>query len=250
MKDLSDEELQRYSRQLLLPQLDYAGQQKLSGSRVLVVGLGGLGSPVALYLAAAGVGELVLCDHDEVELSNLQRQVIHDGKSVGRNKAESASYRISRLNPECGTEVYNRKLIQPELQNLLKSVDVVVDCSDNFETRYMLNQLCVSAQVPLVSGAAIRLEGQLMVVDATKKSACYRCVYGDVPEDGQTCNEQGVLGPVVGVMGSLQALEVIKLLAGLGESLVNRMLIWDASAMEFRKIGLKPDPACPVCGNR
>lgn len=248
---LSDQELLRYSRQILLPQIDVDGQLRLKQSRALIVGLGGLGSPVALYLAAAGVGELHLADFDTVDLTNLQRQVLHDTPSVGRGKVDSALARLAALNPEVALHPLRSALDADSLAAAVAAVDLVLDCSDNFATREAVNAACVAAGKPLVSGAAIRLEGQLSVFDPRRDdSPCYHCLYGHGSEAELTCSEAGVVGPLVGLVGSLQALEALKLLAGFGEPLVGRLLLVDALASRFRELRVRRDPQCPVCGGR
>ncbi|OEC53970.1 molybdopterin-synthase adenylyltransferase MoeB [Pseudomonas sp. ENNP23] len=248
---LSDEELLRYSRQILLPQIDVDGQLRLKQGRVLIVGLGGLGSPAALYLAAAGVGELHLADFDSVDLTNLQRQVIHDSASVGVLKVESAMTRLATLNPGVRLVPITRALDVDSLAAAVAQVDVVLDCTDNFGTREAVNAACVAAGKPLVSGAAIRLDGQLSVFDPRRDdSPCYHCLYGHGSEAELTCSEAGVVGPLVGLVGSLQALEALKLLAGFGEPLVGRLLLVDALGTRFRELRVKRDPACSVCGER
>lgn len=248
---LTDEELLRYSRQILLPQIDVAGQLRLKQSRVLVVGLGGLGSPVSLYLAAAGVGELHLADFDTVDLTNLQRQIIHDSHSLGRNKVDSAMARLAALNPEVVLHGRRTALDADSLGAAVAAVDLVLDCTDNFAIREAVNRACVIAGKPLVSGAAIRLEGQLAVFDSRRaESPCYHCLYGDGSEAELTCSEAGVIGPLVGLVGSLQALEALKLLAGFGESLIGRLLLIDALGSRFRELRVRRDPGCAVCGGR
>jgi adenylyltransferase/sulfurtransferase len=248
---LSDGELLRYSRQILLAQVDIAGQLRLKESRVLIVGLGGLGSPVALYLAAAGVGELHLADFDRVDLSNLQRQVLHDETLIGQGKVDSALQRLGALNPEVRLVPLREALDADSLAARVAAVDLVLDCSDNFTTRAAVNAACVAMGRPLVSGAAIRLEGQLSVFDPRRaESPCYHCLYGEGSEAELSCSEAGVLGPVVGLVGSLQALEALKLLAGFGEPLVGRLLLVDAAGSRFRELRVKRDPGCPVCGAR
>lgn len=248
---LTDEELLRYSRQILLAQIDIAGQLKLKTSRALIVGLGGLGSPVALYLAAAGVGTLHLADFDQVDLTNLQRQVVHDTASIGQPKVDSAMARLRGLNPLNTLVSHDQGLNADTLAEVVAQVDVVLDCSDNFATREAVNAACFAHGTPLVSGAAIRLEGQLSVFDPRREdSPCYHCLYGHGSEAELTCSEAGVLGPVVGLVGSLQALEAIKLLAGFGEPLVGRLLLVDAMLTRFRELRLKRDPHCPVCRAR
>lgn len=246
---LSDEALLRYSRQILLPQIDIEGQLRLKNSRVLVVGLGGLGSPVALYLAAAGVGALHLADFDTVDLTNLQRQIAHDTASVGQSKVQSAMQRLAALNPEVELLALERALDADSLADAVAAVDVVVDCCDNFTTRAAVNAACVAAGRPLVSGAAIRLEGQLSVFDPRDaESPCYHCLYGEGSDEELTCSEAGVVGALVGLVGSLQALETLKLLAGFGEPLVGRLLLVDAFSSRFREMRVRRDPGCQVCG--
>lgn len=248
---LTDDELLRYSRQILLKQIDVDGQLRLKQSRVLIVGLGGLGSPVALYLAAAGVGELHLADFDTVDLTNLQRQIAHDSVSIGRTKVDSAMARLHALNPEVRLVAHRAALDADCLADAVAAVDLVLDCSDNFATREAVNATCVATGRPLVSGAAIRLEGQLSVFDPRQvDSPCYHCLYGHGSEAELTCSEAGVVGPLVGVVGSLQALEALKLLAGFGEPLVGRLLLIDAFGSRFRELKVRRDPECPVCGGR
>ncbi|QLF92588.1 molybdopterin-synthase adenylyltransferase MoeB [Pseudomonas sp. ABC1] len=246
---LDDQELLRYSRQILLPQVDIAGQLRLRQSRVLIVGLGGLGSPVALYLAAAGVGELHLADFDEVDVSNLQRQVLHDSDALGSSKAESARRRLGALNPHVRLVVHDERLEAESLAQAVAAVDLVMDCTDNFASREAINRACVQARRPLVSGAAIRLEGQVCVFDPRDaESPCYHCLYGHGDEAELTCSEAGVLGPLVGLVGSVQALEALKLLAGFGEPLRGRLLRIDALSSRFRELRVRRDPSCSVCG--
>ncbi|WP_417781665.1 molybdopterin-synthase adenylyltransferase MoeB [Stutzerimonas xanthomarina] len=247
---LSDDELLRYSRQILLRQVDIEGQLKLKQSRVLIVGLGGLGSPVALYLAAAGVGELHLADFDRLDLTNLQRQIAHDTASVGLHKVDSAMSRLSALNPLVKLVPHRAAMNVDTLEAAVSAIDLVLDCTDNFAVREAVNAACVAAKKPLVSGAAIRLEGQLSVFDPrVETSPCYHCLYGHGSEAELTCSEAGVLGPVVGMIGSLQALEAIKLLVGFGEPLIGRLLLVDVLCSRFRELKVKRDPACTVCGH-
>ena len=248
---LTDDQLLRYSRQIMLPDIDIRGQEALQQARVLIVGLGGLGSPVAMYLAAAGVGELVLVDDDKVELSNLQRQVIHHSSSVGVAKVDSAAQRIASINSDVQVQCVSHRLGREELIDWLKKAHLVVDCSDNFATRYLLNSCCVEQNTPLVSGAAIRMEGQLLTVDPrVAGSPCYQCLYPSAGDDNLSCAESGVLAPVVGVIGSMQALEAIKVLTGVGETLVGRLMIFDGKNMQWQTMKLKADPNCPVCCDR
>lgn len=246
---LDDQELLRYSRQILLPQIDIQGQLRLKAAKVLIVGLGGLGSPVALYLAAAGVGELHLADFDQVDLTNLQRQVLHDSQQLGQPKVDSAIARLTAINPLVTLVPHRRALDEDSLSQAIAAVDLVLDCSDNFGTRAAINQACVQLKCPLVSGAAIRLEGQLSVFDARRDdSPCYHCLYGEGSEADLTCSEAGVVGPLVGMVGSLQALEALKLLAGFGKPLVGRLLLVDGLSSRFRELRFPRDPQCPVCG--
>ncbi|MFP3517491.1 molybdopterin-synthase adenylyltransferase MoeB [Pseudomonas sp. SIMBA_077] len=246
---LSDQELLRYSRQILLQQVDIDGQLTLKNSRALIIGLGGLGSPVALYLAAAGVGELHVADFDSVDVTNLQRQIIHDTATVGDSKVDSALHRLRVLNPDIKLIGYRAALDADSLAEAVSAVDVVLDCCDNFATREAVNRACVMARKPLVSGAAIRLEGQLSVFDSRQPaSPCYHCLYGHGSEAELTCSEAGVIGPLVGLVGSLQALEALKLLVGFGEPLIGRLLLVDALNTRFRELRVKRDPACSVCG--
>ena len=246
--DLEDEQLLRYSRQIMLPQVDAAGQMRLLESTVLVVGLGGLGAPVAMYLAAAGVGNLIVVDDDEVDLSNLQRQIIHTTADVGRPKVDSARDALLALNPELTITTVEARLEGALLRELVDEADVVVDACDNFATRFAINEACFASGTPLVSGAAIRLEGQIAVFDPrVDASPCYRCLYRDEGELAETCTQSGVFTPVVGIIGSLQATEALKLLVGLGEALTGRLLLLDAETMQIRTIRLPRDPKCPVC---
>ena len=246
--DLEDEQLLRYSRQIMLPQVDAAGQMRLLESTVLVVGLGGLGAPVAMYLAAAGVGNLIVVDDDEVDLSNLQRQIIHTTADVGRPKVDSARDALLALNPELTITTVEARLEGALLRELVDEADVVVDACDNFATRFAINETCFASGTPLVSGAAIRLEGQVAVFDPrVDASPCYRCLYRDEGELAETCTQSGVFTPVVGIIGSLQATEALKLLVGLGEALTGRLLLLDAETMQIRTIRLPRDPKCPVC---
>lgn len=248
---MNDEQLLRYSRQIMLPEFDVAGQQALLDARVLVVGLGGLGSPSALYLAAAGVGWLTLVDHDTVDVSNLQRQIIHDQASVGQAKVDSAAGRIAALSPNTRVERIAARLDGPQLDEVVADADVVLDGTDNFVARYAINAACVRTRTPLVSGAAIRLEGQVTVIDPRREDApCYRCLYGDAGDEALNCAENGVAAPLVGIVGSVQAMEAMKIIAGVGESLAGYVLHLDAKRMEWRKFKLTKDPDCPACAVR
>lgn len=244
---MNDDQLLRYSRQILLPEIGAEGQMQLAQSRVLIIGVGGLGSPAALYLAAAGVGTLVLSDPDQVEISNLQRQIVHATASIGQDKVTSAQQTLLALNPECRILTLPQALQDDALVEQVTAADVVLDCSDNFATRFAVNAACVASGTPLVSGAAIRWEGQLTVYGGKSGEPCYHCLYGETGAPEDTCTSNGVLAPVVGVIGSLQAVEAIKLLTGVGTSLAGRLLIFDALHMHWREMRLKADPHCPVC---
>ena len=245
---MNDDQLLRYSRQIMLPQVDVAGQQKLLESRALVIGAGGLGSPVAMYLAAAGIGELVISDHDVVDLSNLQRQLLHRDTDIGRNKADSARETLLAINPGILVSTIDRKLQGEELVAQVRQANVVLDCSDNFATRFAVNAACVEQRTPLVTGAAIRLEGQVAVFDARREnSPCYSCLYREGEHEGQTCAETGVLSPLVGIIGSLQALEALKVILALGDNLCGRLVLFDGLTHEWRTLSLPRDPLCPVC---
>jgi adenylyltransferase/sulfurtransferase len=247
---MNDDQLLRYSRQIMLPAVGIDGQERLLGARVLVVGLGGLGSPVAMYLAAAGVGTLIVADFDAVDLSNLQRQILHTTERIGTSKVDSALQGLSALNPEVQVEGYKGSIDEDTLPDLIGGVDAVVDGCDNFATRFAVNAACFKAGVPLISGAAIRTEGQVAVFSGKPGGPCYQCLY---PRDGsvdETCSANGVLAPVVGIVGSIQATETLKVLTGTGEPLYGRLLLMDAMAMEFRSVRLPADPHCTVCGSR
>lgn len=244
--------LERYSRHLRLPQVGLDGQERLAQARVLLVGAGGLGSPAAFYLAAAGVGRLRLVDDDRVELSNLQRQVLHTDAEIGRPKVESAARRLAALNPLVRSEALRERVTAENVERLLEGVDVVIDGADNFPTRYLLNDACVKLGKPLVYGAVQQFEGQVSVFDAGRRrgqAPCYRCLFPEPPppESAPSCSEAGVLGVLPGVIGLLQATEALKLLLGIGEPLSGRLLAFDALAMHFREIQLPPDPHCRVC---
>ena len=250
MIDLDDQQLLRYSRQIMLPKIEYEGQVRLLGSHALIVGLGGLGSPVALYLAAAGVGELTLVNFDTVDLSNLQRQIAHQTRDIGQNKALSAQQACLSINPSIKINTITRRLESEELELMMQKVDVVIDASDNFATRYALNNACIAQKKPLVSGAAIRMEGQLSVFQGyLETKPCYQCLYPQIAQENneETCSETGVLAPIVGAIGSLQATEAIKVLLDIGENLSGFLLIFDGLAMDWRKLKLSKNPDCPAC---
>ena len=246
---MNDEQLLRYSRQIMLPELDVAGQQALLNATALVIGLGGLGSPATLYLAAAGIGALTLVDHDTVDLSNLQRQIIHDQSSLRRAKVESAAERIHAINPDTRVQAIAARLDGEELAAAVAAADVVLDGTDNFAARYAINSACLAAGTPLVSGAAIRMEGQIAVFDSRRnESPCYRCLYPDAADAALNCAENGVVAPLVGIVGSVQAMEAVKVVTGVGAPLVGYVLYVDAKRMEWRKLKLNRNPHCPACG--
>lgn len=241
----SPAEVERYARQLVLREVGGPGQQKLRAARVLIVGAGGLGSPAALYLAAAGVGAIRIADPDEVSLSNLQRQVLYGGADLGAPKATAAQARLRALNPHAGVEPAARAFTAETGADLLRDCDVVLDGTDTFSTRFAVNQACVLADVPLVSGALGRWTGQVGVFTGRP---CYRCLVAEAPPDAETCAAVGVIGALAGVIGSMMALEAIKLLVGAGKPLLGRLLIYDGLAGESRTVTVAPDPSCPVCG--
>ena len=245
---MNDEQLLRYSRQMMLPEIDAAGQQKLNEARVLIIGLGGLGSPVSMYLASAGVGHLVLVDFDKVDLSNLQRQIVHTTPNIDRPKIDSAKEHLQALNPEIKIECIDHVLGEGELHDQADKATVIVDASDNFKTRFALNEASIKTGTPLVSGAAIRFEGQVSVFNPLDKgSPCYRCLYNEDVATQETCTANGVVAPLLGIIGSIQANETMKLIMGIGETLQGKLLLMDALHMEWNQAILKKDPNCPVC---
>ena len=244
---MNDEQLLRYSRQIMLPQIDISGQEKLLASRVLIVGMGGLGSPIAMYLAAAGIGHLILVDDDVVELSNLQRQIAHGTEDIGLSKVKSAKQTIQKLNPEIEVTYFEKRLNETELEKEVASADIVIDGTDNFSSRFAINEHSVKNKTPLISGAAIRMEGQVSVFNKTPSSPCYRCLYKEEGELDTSCSNNGVLSPVVGIIGSIQANEAIKVLLDIGETLDGKLLMFDALQIEWRTLKLKKDSECPVC---
>lgn len=246
---MNDQQLLRYSRQIMLPQIDIAGQQKLLTAKVLIVGAGGLGSPAAMYLAAAGVGQITVYDDDQVDLTNLQRQIAHHTADIGLDKAISTLNTLKKINPEVKVQAYKARLQGEQLHQEVAAADVVLDCSDNFLTRFAVNKACVVAKTPLVSGAAIRFEGQISVfTPGLQGSPCYNCLYESDGEELQSCARNGVIAPITGIVGSIQALETMKLIMNIGESLAGRLLLLDGLTMEWQTMRLKKNPLCPTCG--
>lgn len=249
MFDLSEAEIERYSRHIILPELGGAGQQKLKQASVLVVGAGGLGSPALLYLTAAGVGRIGVIEDDVVDLTNLQRQVLHGTSDVGRPKVISASETMKQLNPHVQIDVYNQRLTKENIFDIIEKYDVIVDGVDNFPTRYLLNDACVMKQKTLVEGGILRFMGLIMSIRGGE-TACYRCVFEEPPPPGAvpSCAEAGVLGAVAGVIGTMQATEVLKILTGFGQPLYGRLLQFDAEELRFHEVKARRNPKCPVCG--
>ncbi|MBN2701402.1 MAG: molybdopterin-synthase adenylyltransferase MoeB [Methylothermaceae bacterium] len=246
---MNDKLLLRYSRQILLPQIDIWGQERLIQARALIVGAGGLGCPAAMYLAAAGVGHLTLADHDQVELSNLQRQIAHHTGDIGKPKATSARETLLALNPHTRVDTICERLQGEKLQAQVDQADLVLDCSDNFATRFEVNRACVTSRTPLISGAAIRFEGQVAIFDPRRAdSPCYNCLYPDRGELAERCTEAGVIAPLTGIVGSIQALEAIKVLLEIGRPLTGRLLLLDGLTMEWNCLTLTRHPDCPTCG--
>ena len=253
--DFTDAQIDRYARHLVLPEIGEEGQAKLLASKVLVVGAGGLGSPLLLYLAAAGVGTLGVVDDDAVDLSNLQRQVLHDTSNIGVDKVESAKARLAEINPEVEVVAHRGRISRATVEDLIADYELVADGSDNFPTRYLINDACYLMGKTLVSAAVMRFDGQISTYkahlrdDGEEAHPCYRCLFGSQPpEMKESCADVGILGAMAGTMGALQATEVIKELLGIGESLSGRLLLYDALGATFRNVKVKPDPACPLCG--
>ncbi len=248
---MDDQELLRYSRHILLPELGIEGQERLRAAHALLIGAGGLGSPIALYLASAGVGIITLCDHDNVDLTNLQRQIVHRTAAVGRAKVESARDTLAAINPEVRVVALNERVAGERLDALVAQADVVLDGSDNFATRHAVNRACVAHRKPLVSGAGVRFDGQISVFDMRKPDApCYACLF---PEDAESeevrCAVMGVFAPLTGIVGTIQAAEALKILTGVGTTLAGRLMLIDALTMDVRTIALKKDARCAVCGS-
>jgi adenylyltransferase/sulfurtransferase len=251
MIEFTDEQIERYSRHIILPEVGGSGQQKMLEARVLLLGAGGLGSPAAYYLAAAGIGNLGIVDFDQVDLSNLQRQIIHSTERIGMLKTESAKKTIQALNPDVNVTLYNEKMDSSNIMSLIKDYDYVVDGSDNFPTRYLVNDACVMKNKTLIHGSIYRFEGQVTVFKPSD-GPCYRCLYPEPPPPGMVpnCQEGGVLGVLAGVIGNLQVVEVLKLILGIGKPLVGKLLIYDALNTEFRSLRLRRDANCPICGEK
>jgi len=246
---MNDHELLRYSKQIMLPQIDIVGQQKINDSKMLIIGVGGLGSPTALYLAAAGVGHIVIADFDQVELSNLQRQIIHSTSDIGDDKVNSAKAKLLELNPNTKVTVANEIMHSDNLASLIKDVDIVLDGTDNFESRFEINKACVECHKPLISAAVIRFEGQISVFKGYEvDQPCYQCLYSEQGNGRESCVENGVLAPVAGLVGTIQALQAIKVLLGLGDQLCGELLLIDGLDLSFRKVKIVKEPECPICG--
>ena len=245
---MNDSQLLRYSRQIMLPQIDIVGQQKLLDARVLIIGAGGLGCPAAMYLAAAGVGQIHLYDDDAVELSNLQRQIAHHTDDIGLDKVISTEQTLNSLNPDVKVVAVKQRLQDQQLLQEVAKADVVLDCSDNFGTRFAINNACVKLKTALVSGAAIRIEGQVAVfTPGQNDSPCYNCLYQDTGEEMQNCATNGVMAPITGIIGSIQALEAMKVIMNIGEPLIGRLLLLDGLSMDVNTMVLKKNPTCPTC---
>ena len=247
---MNDEQLLRYSRHLLLEDIDVEGQEKLLNAHALVIGAGGLGCAAAPYLAAAGLGHITLIDHDEVEITNLQRQIMHMESSIGKSKVESGKHFLHQLNSGVRIETIQAKVTLPILDYLLPSVDIVLDCTDNFQTRHLINASCVQHQVPLVSGSALRFDGQVSVIDPRNSaSPCYACIFSpDETFEEVSCSSMGIFSPLVGIIGSIQAAQALQVLIGFGEPLVGRMLLWNARATNIDEIRIARNAECSVCG--
>ena len=250
--NLTDEQLDRYARHIILREVGGIGQKKLLSSKVLIIGAGGLGSPLILYLAAAGVGTIGVVDDDQVDLSNLQRQIAHGTADIGRSKVESALESVARINPDVNIVPHPERITRDNVQRIFEGYDLVADGSDNFETRFLINDACYFLKKPLVSAAMLQFEGQLSTYKAFEGDGhpCYRCIFPAPPPDdvARTCGEAGVLGALAGAMGSLQAVEILKELLGIGDSLSGQLLIYDALYAGFRKVKVRPDPECALCG--
>jgi molybdopterin/thiamine biosynthesis adenylyltransferase len=247
---MNDQQLLRYSRHILLDELDIAGQEKLLAAHALIIGAGGLGSPAAFYLASAGIGKITLVDDDTVDLTNLQRQILHTTERVGQPKVASGKATLQQINPEIEIVALKERVSGARLNELVASASIVLDCSDNFATRHAVNRACVAHRVPLVSGAAVRFDGQISVFDARRDAPCYACLFPEEQQfDEVNCGTMGVFAPLVGIIGSMQAAEALKLVAGIGEALAGRLLLLDARNMEWSSIKIVRNPVCSVCGH-
>ncbi|WP_305909161.1 molybdopterin-synthase adenylyltransferase MoeB [Methylomarinum sp. Ch1-1] len=246
---MNDQQLLRYSRQIMLPQIDIEGQQKLLDAKVLIIGAGGLGSPASMYLAAAGIGQITLYDDDQVDLSNLQRQIAHNTDDIGMDKVISTRNTLKKLNPDTKVIVHRERLVGERLDREVENADIVLDCSDNFNTRFAINRACVNHRTALISGAAIRFEGQVSVfTPGCDDSPCYNCLYSSEGEELQRCSTNGVIAPITGIIGSIQALEAMKVIMTIGAPLTGRLLLLDGLTMEWQTMKLRKNPACPTCG--
>ncbi|MFQ5509273.1 MAG: ThiF family adenylyltransferase [Leptospirillia bacterium] len=248
--DFTEEQIERYSRHIILPEVGGVGQIKIREASCFIVGAGGLGAPAAMYLAAAGIGKLGIIDDDEVDLSNLQRQVIHHTRDVGVHKAESAKNKVNAMNPDVEVVTYHDRLNAANARDLVAGYDYIIDGTDNFASKFLINDLAVLTGTPLIHGGILRFSGQAMAI-RPGKTACYRCVFTEPPPDGlvPSCQEAGVLGVLAGVIGSIQATEVLKMILGIGNELTNRLITYQALDADFREVALKKNPACPVCGD-
>ena len=244
---MNDQQLLRYSRQIMLPQVDIEGQEKLLNAHALIIGAGGLGSPASLYLAAAGVGTLTIYDDDQVDLSNLQRQITHYTDDIGTDKVISSQQTLNKINPDTRVSAIKQRLEGKELEKAVVDADVVLDCSDNFTTRFAINKACVKHRTPLVSGAAIRFEGQVSVFATDANSPCYNCLYAEGGEELQNCATNGVISPITGIIGSIQAMEAMKIIMHIGETLTGRLLLLDGLSMQWNEMKLRKNRQCPTC---
>jgi len=244
---MNDQQLLRYSRQIMLPQVDIEGQEKLLNAQVLIIGAGGLGSPASLYLAAAGVGSLTIYDDDQVDLSNLQRQITHYTDDIGTDKVISTRQTLNKINPDTRVIAVKQRLQGGQLEKEVLKADVVLDCSDNFSTRFAINKACVQHKKPLVSGAAIRFEGQVSVFATDDDSPCYNCLYAESGEELQNCATNGVISPITGIIGSIQAMEAMKIIMNIGETLAGRLLLLDGLSMQWNEMKLRKNSNCPTC---
>lgn len=248
--ELTEEQMYRYSRNILLPEVGGEGQERLLRSKVFCVGAGGLGSPVALYLAAAGIGTLGIADSDQVDISNLQRQVLHFTDDIGRPKALSAREKLEKLNPDVNVIVYEEMITKKNIRDIIRNYDIILDGSDNFPTRYLVNDACYFEKKTLVSGAILRFEGQVSVFKPHAGGPCYRCLYSEIPPAGMipSCQEAGILGAVAGIIGTMQAVETLKEILQIGQTLMGRLLVFNALTMSIMDVKVKRDPKCPLCG--